>query len=258
MNKFNVIIVEDVMLELRGTVEIFKNEIPEANIIGTAQNEEEFWELISKNTPDLVLLDLGLGGSTTVGIDICRKLREKQMPVKILIFTGEVLNEKLWVDALDAGADGVILKTGELLTKGDVNAVMDGKRMVFNQPILEKILQRFRQMVTVGLLIHTPDGKHLDVRLFAQSGRHVVLRRKRIASRRIDMRSAGGERLDKKSGLGLHMNGDGKVQPFERQCFAVFGLYLIQQRHIAADPIDLRTPGRGEGGVKNDRHGRSS
>ena len=59
MNKFNVIIVEDVMLELRGTIEIFKNEIPEANIIGTAQNEEEFWELISKNTPDLVLLDLG-------------------------------------------------------------------------------------------------------------------------------------------------------------------------------------------------------
>ena len=43
MNKFNVIIVEDVMLELRGTVEIFRNEIPEANIIGTAQNEEEFW-----------------------------------------------------------------------------------------------------------------------------------------------------------------------------------------------------------------------
>jgi DNA-binding NarL/FixJ family response regulator len=64
-----------------------------------------------------------------------------------LIFTGEILNEKLWVDALDAGADGVILKTGELLTKADVNAVMDGKRMVFNQPILEKILQRFRQTV---------------------------------------------------------------------------------------------------------------
>ena len=84
MNKFNVIIVEDVMLELRGTVEIFRNEIPEANIIGTAQNEEEFWELIAKNTPDLVLLDLGLGGSTTVGVDICRKLREKQMPVKVL------------------------------------------------------------------------------------------------------------------------------------------------------------------------------
>lgn len=55
--------------------------------------------------------------------------------MKVLIFTGEVLNEKLWVDALNAGADGIILKTGELLTATDVQAVMDGKRLVFNYPI---------------------------------------------------------------------------------------------------------------------------
>ena len=36
---------------------------------------------------------------------------------------------------------------GELLTKGDVQSVLNGKRMVFNQPILEKILQRFRRSV---------------------------------------------------------------------------------------------------------------
>ena len=147
MNKFNVIIVEDVMLELRGTVEIFRNEIPEANIIGTAQNEEEFWELIAKNTPDLVLLDLGLGGSTTVGVDICRKLREKQMPVKVLIFTGEVLNEKLWVEVLNAGADGIILKTGNLLERDDVQLVMHGRKLVFNEPFLEKVIDRFKRMV---------------------------------------------------------------------------------------------------------------
>ena len=57
------------------------------------------------------------------------------------------MNEKLWVDALDAGTDGIILKSGELLTKGDVQSVLNGKRMVFNQPILEKILQRFRRSV---------------------------------------------------------------------------------------------------------------
>ena len=57
------------------------------------------------------------------------------------------MNEKLWVDALDAGTDGIILKSGELLTKGDVQSVLNGKRMVFNQPILEKILQRFRKSV---------------------------------------------------------------------------------------------------------------
>ena len=48
---------------------------------------------------------------------------------------------------LDAGADGIILKTGELLTKTDVQAVMDGKKLVFNYPILEKIVERFRRAV---------------------------------------------------------------------------------------------------------------
>lgn len=147
MDNFNVIIVEDVPLELKGTIEIFKNEIPEANIIGTAQTEEDFWSLMDKQTPDLILLDLGLGGSTTVGVEICRQLRDKKLPVKILIFTGEVLNEKLWVDVLDAGADGIILKSGELLTPGDVQSVMSGKKYVFNQPILKKIVKRFRRSV---------------------------------------------------------------------------------------------------------------
>lgn len=143
MDKFKVIIVEDVKLELKGTEGIFRNEIQEAEVIGTAQNENEFWMLMKENTPDLVLLDLGLGGSTTVGVDICSRLKKQYKGVKVLIFTGEIMNERLWVDALKAGADGIILKCGELLTKGDVMQVMSGKRMVFNQPILEKILQRY-------------------------------------------------------------------------------------------------------------------
>lgn len=147
MDKFKVVIVEDVKLELKGTEEIFRNEIPEATVIGTAMSETALQTLLADTDPDLVLLDLGLGGSTTVGIDICRRLRKERPRTHVLIFTGEILNEKLWVDALDAGADGIILKTGELLTRGDVQAVMDGKRMVFNQPILEKILVRFRQSV---------------------------------------------------------------------------------------------------------------
>ena len=147
MDKFKVIIVEDVKLELKGTEEIFRNEIPQAEIIGTAQNEMDFWMIMKKEVPDLVLLDLGLEGSTTVGVDICRKLRKQHKDLHILIFTGETLNEKLWIDVLEAGADGIILKSGELLTKSDVQSVMDGKRLVFNQPIMEKILARFKRSV---------------------------------------------------------------------------------------------------------------
>jgi DNA-binding NarL/FixJ family response regulator len=147
MEKFKVIIVEDVPLELKGTVGIIRSDIPEAEIIGTASDEPSYWRLLKQQLPDLVLLDLGLGGSTTVGVEICRSTKEMHPALKVLIFTGEILNEKLWVDVLDAGADGIILKTGELLTRHDISAVMDGKQLVFNEPILRKIVERFKHSV---------------------------------------------------------------------------------------------------------------
>lgn len=152
MQNFKVVIVEDVPLELKGTIGIIKNDIPSAEIIGTAADEAAYWKLIKQQLPDLVLLDLGLSGSTTVGVEICRQTKEMYPEVKILIFTGEILNEKLWVDVLDAGCDGIILKTGELLTRGDVESCMEGKRMVFNQPILEKIVERFKNSVNAQLM----------------------------------------------------------------------------------------------------------
>jgi len=148
MEKFKTIVVEDVSLELKGTLSIIRNDIPEVEVIGTAQTEREFWTLMDGGAqPDLVLLDLGLGGSTTVGVDICRKLTQKG-GVKVLVFTGELLNEKLWADVLDAGANGIVLKTGELLTRNEIMDVMSGKNFVFNQPILEKLVERFRNAVT--------------------------------------------------------------------------------------------------------------
>lgn len=173
--KFKVIIVEDVKLELKGTQEIFRHEIPDAEVIGTAMTEAEFWPLMESQVPDMVLLDLGLGGSTTIGVDICKSLRRDYPAVKVLIFTGEVLNEKLWVDALNAGADGIILKTGELLTAVDVQAVMEGKKLVFNYPILEKIVERFKESVAQELrrqeAIITYDIDEYDERLL----RHLAL-----------------------------------------------------------------------------------
>ena len=147
MDPFKVIIVEDVKLELKGTEQIFRSDIPEAELVGTAQNESEFWKLMRVQVPDLVLLDLGLGGSTTVGVDICRQIRTRYTAVKILIFTGEILNERLWVEVLNAGADGIILKTGNLLQRDDVELVMHGRHLVFNEPLLEKIISRFKKVI---------------------------------------------------------------------------------------------------------------
>ena len=176
MDKFKLIVVEDVSLELKGTLSIIRNDIPEAEVIGTAQTEREFWALIKSGLiPDMVLLDLGLGGSTTIGVDICRKIKQEHSVIKVLVFTGELLNEKLWVDVLEAGAEGIILKTGELLTRSVVLDVMSGNHYVFNQPILEKITERFRQSVLTEKLQRsafiTYDIDEYDERLL----RHLAL-----------------------------------------------------------------------------------
>ena len=147
MEPFKVIIVEDVKLELKGTEQILRTDIPEAQVTGTAQHESEVWKLMRVEVPDLVLLDLGLGGSTTIGVEICRQLRSRYAALKILIFTGEILNERLWVEVLNAGSDGIILKTGNLLQRNDVQLVMDGRHLVFNEPFLERVIARFKQLV---------------------------------------------------------------------------------------------------------------
>lgn len=147
MDNFRIVIVEDVALELKGTMSIIKSDIPEATVVGTAMTESELWPLLEKNQAELLLLDLGLGGSTTIGVDICRRVCKDYPAMKILVFTGEILNERLWVDVLDAGADGIALKTGELLTRDIVLQVMEGRVPAFNQPILEKIVNRYKDSV---------------------------------------------------------------------------------------------------------------
>ena len=84
--KFKVIIVEDVKLELKGTEEIFRHEIPDGSY-RYRHDKQEFWSLMETGVPDLVLLDLGLGGSTTIGVDICRNIFKRYPDVHVLIFT---------------------------------------------------------------------------------------------------------------------------------------------------------------------------
>ena len=152
MHSFKVIIVEDVPLELKGTEGLLRNEVPEAELIGTAADEAQFIKLMRHEKPDLILLDLGLGGSTMIGVELCRHTKESYPAVKVLIFTGEILNEKLWVDVLDAGADGIILKTGEMLTRLEIISVMQGKKWVFNQPVMEVIVDSFKKNVMSSVI----------------------------------------------------------------------------------------------------------
>ena len=82
-----------------------------------------------------------------------------------------------------------------------------------------------------------------DVEAFVhQSGSHVILRGKRIASGDEHFGSAAGEHFAKVSRLGFKMDGKGDLEPFEWLIFGKFFLNLSQQGHVIPDPADFQLP----------------
>lgn len=104
------------LLEFDGDIEI----------IAEANNGEECIQLLESFIPDVLLLDINMPGKN--GIETLKEIKNKKMPVKILILT--VHNEVDYlIKVIDIGIDGYLLKNSnsaelkkaiELVMQGDV------------------------------------------------------------------------------------------------------------------------------------------
>lgn len=73
----------------------------------TAANGQEALAMIAQRQPDLVVLDISLGGEPD-GLEVCRRVREwSQVPIIILSARGDEATKVL---ALDVGADDYLTK----------------------------------------------------------------------------------------------------------------------------------------------------
>lgn len=86
---YSVIVVDDHPLVLNGTKNLL--EAFEFNVLGTALNDIEFWEIIkTKNQlPTVVLLDIMLKTVEGSGFAMASKIKEKYPNIKILTFSSE-------------------------------------------------------------------------------------------------------------------------------------------------------------------------
>lgn len=76
-------------------------------VVGLAQDGLEAVDLVAKELPDLVLMDLKMPGMN--GIEATRRIRAQFPEVKVLVLT--TYDEDEWVfDAIRAGAAGYLLK----------------------------------------------------------------------------------------------------------------------------------------------------
>ncbi|HMQ48830.1 MAG TPA: response regulator transcription factor [Saprospiraceae bacterium] len=76
-------------------------------VVGEAGSAREIFDLISKNQPDIVLLDITLGEEN--GVEIAKILREKYPKLRILVVTMHTESSYI-LKMLEIGAAGYILK----------------------------------------------------------------------------------------------------------------------------------------------------
>ena len=100
-------------------------------ITGTVYSAAECRELLNMKKPEVLLLDISLGGSN--GIDLCVEIKKQYPQLKVLMLTSysELASIRR---ALDAGADGYMLKTStpEELLEGII-AVASGEQYLCDE-----------------------------------------------------------------------------------------------------------------------------
>lgn len=122
MSKIKVAIIED-LDDIRNGFAFLINSSDEFTCIGTYGNAEDALEDLDGNTPELIVMDIGLPGMN--GIE-CTKIVKAEYPeILIMICTVYEDDERLF-SALSAGASGFILK------RSSPGVLLDSLRDLFN------------------------------------------------------------------------------------------------------------------------------
>ena len=106
VHTIRVMLVDDHQTMLWGLTKLIESERPRMDVVGTAATGDEALTQIGLLQPDVILLDIDLGGTSTIQIipDLLANARSK-----ILVFTGS-RDQKMLDLAILSGARGVLCK----------------------------------------------------------------------------------------------------------------------------------------------------
>lgn len=104
-----VVVVDDHHV-IRSALSMLLGSAPDLTVVGEAASVDQACQVIEVQRPDVVLLDLHLQDED--GLDVARRLRERDTRTKILVLSAseEIHNLRA---ALDAGADGFLNKSAD-------------------------------------------------------------------------------------------------------------------------------------------------
>ncbi len=134
-----VVIAEDHALVREGTRQILEEQ-PGVTVVGEAEDGEQAVDLVSRLSPDVVLMDIAMPKLN--GIQATRRIKETSPSTSVLVLTAYDDDHYIYA-LLDAGAAGYLLKNvrGEELARA-VRAVAEGES-VLHPAIASKVFKHY-------------------------------------------------------------------------------------------------------------------
>jgi DNA-binding NarL/FixJ family response regulator len=143
-SKRKVIIVEDHSVFREGLKRVI-SDMEDLELVGEAENGSVFLDLLKKQTPDLVLMDIQM--PVMDGIEATEKALKLSPGLKILVVSmfGE---EEFAYSMVEKGVSGFILKTADVQDfRRAINKVLDGQHY-YSEEITGLLVKKVRQLDT--------------------------------------------------------------------------------------------------------------
>ena len=140
-SKIKVLLVDDHRLLREGLTAIL-NQVEDIEIVGSASSGEDAISIFPSLKPDVILMDIMMGGMT--GIEATRWIKEQSDSVKVILISSEVKKE-LVTAGIQSGIDGYLHKDVEkdILIEA-IRTVKKGGRY-FNEAITSLVFEDFYQ-----------------------------------------------------------------------------------------------------------------
>ena len=140
MKPIRVVVADDHPLFRRGLISLLED-APEVDVVGEAADASQAVALVNQTQPDVVLMDVIMPGS---GVEATRTICQTMPHIKVLMLTASEDNENLF-SAIDAGANGYLLKEGKPEELLEAIQHVYGGQSVLSPAVAAKVLERMRQ-----------------------------------------------------------------------------------------------------------------
>lgn len=143
---FQVLLADDHQVMTSGLANIIA-ELPDFNIVAQCQSAEQALELLKTTDIQIVVTDLYFDDQQPAGIELTEGIKKNYPHIKVLMYSGEVINAYMLQKVYHAGIDAYVPKNTSINElKEALNYLSKGKSY-FNHDILQKIAEASREKI---------------------------------------------------------------------------------------------------------------